>query len=47
MLMIRVCDLPNKELYYNMLCAEVDRIAEIRVADATKTYLYWMFFCEE
>lgn len=46
-MLIRLYDIPNKELYYNMLCEEVDRIAESRVADATKTYLYWMFFCEE
>lgn len=47
-MLIRLYDMPNKELYYSMLCSEVDRMGlESRVADATKTYLYWMFFCEE
>lgn len=47
-MLIRLYDMPNKELYYSMLCSEVDRMRlESRVADATKTYLYWMFFCEE
>ena len=46
-MLIRPYDMSNKDVYYTMLCSEVDRIAESRVADATKTYLYWMFFCEE
>lgn len=48
MLMIRPCDLPNKELYYTMLCKELDRIClDHRVADASKQYLYITFFYEE
>lgn len=48
MLMIRPCDLPNKELYYTMLCEELDRIClDPRIADASKQYLYITFFYEE
>ena len=48
MLMIRPCDLPNKELYYTMLCEELDRLGlESHMADASKQYLYITFFYEE
>lgn len=48
MLMIRPCDLPNKELYYAMLCEQLDRLGlERRVADASKQYLYITLFYEE
>lgn len=46
-MLIRLYDMPNKELYYSMLCSEVDRMGlESRVVDATKGYLYEMFFGE-
>lgn len=42
---IRLCDLPNKNMYYNILCEELDRIClDPRVADASKQYLYEMFY---
>lgn len=48
MLMNRPCDLPNKELYYTMLCEEVDRLClDPRVAEASKQYLHIIFFYEE
>lgn len=47
-MLIRPCDIPNKNLYYTMLCEEIDRIGlESRIADITKAYLYEIFFCEE
>lgn len=47
-MLIRLCDIPNKNLYYTMLCEEIDRIGlESRVVDVAKGYLYEMFFCEE
>lgn len=47
-MLIRPCDIPNKNLYYTMLCEEIDRMGlESRIADITKGYLYEMFFCEE
>lgn len=46
-MLIRLYDMPNKELYYSMLCSEVDRMGlESRVVDATKGYLHEMFFGE-
>lgn len=46
-MLIRLYDMPNKELYYSMLCSEVDRMElESRVADISKQYLYEMFFGE-
>ena len=46
-MLIRLYDMPNKELYYTMLCEEVDRMGlESRIADVTKGYLYEMFFGE-
>ena len=48
MLVIRNCDIPNKELYYTMLCKELDSMGlESHVADISKQYLYETFFCEE
>lgn len=43
---IRLCDLPNKHMYYNMLCEELDRLGvlEKHVADISKQYLYEMFY---
>lgn len=47
-MLIRLCGMPNKELYHTMLCEEVDRMElESLIADVTKGYLYQMFFCEE
>lgn len=47
-MLIRLCDIPNKEVYYTMLCEEVGRMGlESRVVDVAKGYLYEMFFCEE
>lgn len=47
-MLIRLHDIPNKELYYNILCQEVDRMGlESLIADITKKRLYEMFFCEE
>lgn len=47
-MLIRPYDLPNKELYYNMLCEEVDRMGlESLIADITKKRLNELFFCEE
>lgn len=46
-MLIRLYDMPNKELYYSLLCSEVDRMGlESRVVGATKAYLYEMFFGE-
>jgi hypothetical protein len=48
MFIIRPCDLPNKHVYYAMLCKELDRIClDPRVADASKQYLYITLFYEE
>lgn len=47
-MIIRLYDIPNKEVYYTMLCGEINRIGlESRVVDVAKGYLYQMFFCEE
>lgn len=47
-MLIRLSDIPNKELYYTMLCEEVDSMGlESLIADQTKELLYEMFFCEE
>lgn len=47
-MIIRPYAIPNKEVYYTMLCEEIGRIGlESRVVDAAKGYLYEMFFCEE
>lgn len=47
-MLIRPRDIPNKNLYYSMLCEEIDRIGfENRIADVAKGYLYEIFFCEE
>ena len=46
-MLIRLYDMPNKELYYTMLCQEVDRMGlESLIADITKKRLYEMFFVE-
>lgn len=46
-MLIRLYDMPNKELYYTMLCQEVDSMGlESLIADITKGYLYEMFFVE-
>ena len=48
MLMIRSCDLPNKHMYYTMLCEELDKLGlESNVADASKQYLYYELFYKE
>lgn len=45
MLNIRPYDMPNKQVYYTMLCEELDKMGlESRVADASKQYLYLTFF---
>lgn len=45
MLIIRPCDLPNKHMYYSMLCEELDRMKlERRITDISKQYLYEMFY---
>lgn len=47
-MIIRPYDISNKEMYYTMLCEEIDRMGlENRVVDVAKGYLYQMFFCEE
>lgn len=47
-MLIRPCDIPNKNLYYSMLCQELDKMGlERRVTDISKQYLYEIFFCEE
>lgn len=47
-MLIRLCDMPNKELYYTMLCQELGKVGlESRVVDVAKGYLYEVFFCEE
>ena len=46
-MLIRLYDMPNKELYYTMLCEEVDRMGlESIVADQTKELLNEMFYVE-
>lgn len=42
---IRLCDLLNKHMYYNILCEELDKMClESHVADISKQYLYEMFY---
>ena len=48
MLTIRPCDLPNKQVYFIMLCEELDNMGlESHVADASKQYLYLSFFYKD
>ena len=44
MLTIRPYDMPNKQVYFTMLCKELDSMGlEDRVADISKQYLYLSF----
>lgn len=48
MLIIRASDIPDKGLYYTMLCQELDKMGlESLIVDVAKGYLYEAFFCEE
>lgn len=47
-MLIRARDIPNKKLYYTMLCEELDRMGlERHITGISKQYLYEVFFCEE
>lgn len=48
MLIIRPYDIPNKQVYYTMLCKELDNMElKSHVVDVSKQYLYISFFYED
>lgn len=43
-MIVKLSDLPNKELYYKLLCSELDSMGlEDKVVDVSKEYLRGMF----
>ena len=43
-MIVKLSDLPNKELYYKLLCSELESMGlEDKVVDVSKKYLRGMF----